>query len=67
MNPIRESELSAPSEACVKDFRERLARAKISCFLRIRRGDAVDAACGQLAMSQELVAARRASGRTSIA
>jgi 23S rRNA (adenine2503-C2)-methyltransferase len=67
MNPIRESELSAPSNARVQDFRERLARAKISCFLRIRRGDAVDAACGQLAMSQELVAARRASGRTSIA
>jgi 23S rRNA (adenine2503-C2)-methyltransferase len=67
MNPIRESDLSAPSNARVHDFRERLARAKISCFLRIRRGDAVDAACGQLAMSQELVAARRASGRNSIA
>jgi 23S rRNA (adenine2503-C2)-methyltransferase len=67
MNPIRESELSAPSNARVQDFRERLARAKISCFLRIRRGDAVDAACGQLAMSQDLVAARRASGRNSIA
>jgi 23S rRNA (adenine2503-C2)-methyltransferase len=67
MNPIRESELSAPTVARVKDFRERLAHAKISCFLRIRRGDAVDAACGQLAMSQELVAARRASGRTNLA
>ena len=63
MNPIRESELCAPTDARVRDFRERLARAKISCFLRIRRGDAVDAACGQLAMSQELVAARRASAR----
>ena len=67
MNPIRDSELSAPSAARVEDFRERLARANISCFLRIRRGDAVDAACGQLAMSPELVAARRGVGRTGLA
>ncbi|MEZ4371638.1 MAG: hypothetical protein R3B07_12470 [Polyangiaceae bacterium] len=31
-------------------FRERLADAGVSCFVRVRRGDDVDAACGQLAL-----------------
>jgi 23S rRNA (adenine2503-C2)-methyltransferase len=51
MNPIRASALSAPAEAAVDVFREVLASAGLSCFLRKRRGDDVDAACGQLALA----------------
>jgi 23S rRNA (adenine2503-C2)-methyltransferase len=59
MNRIAESELRAPSAQRVHAFREALAQAGLSCFLRTRRGDDVAAACGQLAMADELVKKRQ--------
>ena len=50
MNPIRESELDAPSFAGVKAFRERLASKGVTATIRKQRGADVDAACGQLAL-----------------
>ena len=51
MNPIAASELHAPSSERVLAFQAELVAAGLSCFVRARRGDAVDAACGQLALS----------------
>lgn len=59
MNPIANSNLRAPSEARIRAFREELAQLGLSCFLRARRGDDVAAACGQLAMADELVKKRQ--------
>jgi 23S rRNA (adenine2503-C2)-methyltransferase len=59
MNSIPNSELGAPEEQRVQAFRDHLVGAGLSCFLRLRRGDDVAAACGQLAMADELVARRR--------
>jgi len=59
MNPIGASELKAPNGATVRVFREALAEKGFSCFVRGRRGDAVDAACGQLALSENLIALGR--------
>jgi len=59
MNPIAKSELTASPPLRVADFQEQLSRAGYSCFVRTRRGDAVDAACGQLALSPELIALGR--------
>lgn len=50
MNSIDASELHAPEPEQVAAFRERLAEAGYSCFVRTRRGDDVSAACGQLAL-----------------
>ncbi|MCH2111054.1 MAG: 23S rRNA (adenine(2503)-C(2))-methyltransferase RlmN [Polyangiaceae bacterium] len=50
MNPIEKSNLEAPEPKQVLAFRERLAAAGISCFVRMRKGDDVSAACGQLAL-----------------
>jgi 23S rRNA (adenine2503-C2)-methyltransferase len=50
MNPIADSEFKAPREERVVIFRERLAGAGISCFVRTKKGDDVAAACGQLAL-----------------
>jgi 23S rRNA (adenine2503-C2)-methyltransferase len=61
MNSIPNSELRAPAQARVAAFREELAGAGLSCFLRTRRGDDVAAACGQLAMADELVRKARLS------
>jgi 23S rRNA (adenine2503-C2)-methyltransferase len=52
MNPIRESELHAPRAEAVEAFRRELSRLRVSCSVRTTRGDDVDAACGQLALSQ---------------
>jgi 23S rRNA (adenine2503-C2)-methyltransferase len=52
MNPIRESPLRAPSPDAVEAFRRELALLRVSCSVRQTRGDDVDAACGQLALSQ---------------
>lgn len=60
MNPIAASPLGAPSEERVAEFQRCLAEAGYSCFVRTRRGDEVDAACGQLALADDLVRARRA-------
>ena len=50
MNPIRESDLDAPSFKGVKAFRERLASKGVTATIRKQRGADVDAACGQLAL-----------------
>jgi len=59
MNPITASELRAPKSENVREFQEVLARAGYSCFVRTRRGDEVAAACGQLAMAEDLVKKKR--------
>jgi 23S rRNA (adenine2503-C2)-methyltransferase len=59
MNSIDASELRAPPSPRVAAFREELAQRGLSCFLRVQRGDEVAAACGQLAMADELVKKRR--------
>jgi 23S rRNA (adenine2503-C2)-methyltransferase len=50
LNTIAASELRAPKPEATLRFRERLAKHGYSCFVRTRRGDDVDAACGQLAL-----------------
>jgi 23S rRNA (adenine2503-C2)-methyltransferase len=50
MNPISASALRAPAPERVAAFREALAAAGLSAFVRTRRGDDVEAACGQLAL-----------------
>ena len=59
MNPISASELKAPSGARVSAFQRVLAEAGLSCFVRTRRGDEVSAACGQLAIADDLVKKKR--------
>lgn len=59
MNSIAASTLGASSAGRVEAFRTTLTRAGLSCFLRTRRGDDVSAACGQLALSSQLVRERR--------
>lgn len=59
MNPIEGSALHPPSDVAVDRFQEILADHRISCSVRKRRGDDVDAACGQLALKQPLVPLRR--------
>jgi 23S rRNA (adenine2503-C2)-methyltransferase len=50
MNPISASTLGPSGAAHVFRFQETLAAAGYACFIRRRRGDDVDAACGQLAL-----------------
>jgi len=52
MNPIGASALHAPRPEAVEAFRRELGRLRVSCSVRQTRGDDVDAACGQLALSQ---------------
>lgn len=59
MNPISASDLRAPKHENVRDFQELLASAGLSVFVRTRRGDEVAAACGQLAMADDLVRKKR--------
>jgi 23S rRNA (adenine2503-C2)-methyltransferase len=59
MNPISASELRAPKADAVRQFQDILADAGYSCFVRTRRGDEVSAACGQLAMADDLVKKKR--------
>jgi 23S rRNA (adenine2503-C2)-methyltransferase len=61
MNPIEKSPLRESPPERVRAFQEFVSRAGYSCFVRTRRGDAVDAACGQLALAPDLVAASRLS------
>ena len=65
MNPVEGSPLSAPAPERVARFQEKLARAGYSCFVRTRRGSAVNAACGQLALAKELVELGRKPARIS--
>lgn len=50
MNPIGASTLGPPDTRRVDAFQRVLIEAGYSCFVRRRRGDDVDAACGQLAL-----------------
>ncbi|MEO6600105.1 MAG: 23S rRNA (adenine(2503)-C(2))-methyltransferase RlmN [Polyangiaceae bacterium] len=59
MNPITASELRSPKSESVRQFQDVLANAGYSCFVRTRRGDEVAAACGQLAMAEDLVRKKR--------
>jgi len=59
MNPITASDLRAPAAEGVRQFQNVLANAGYSCFVRTRRGDEVAAACGQLAMADDLVRKKR--------
>ena len=59
MNSISASELRAPAPENVRKFQDVLANAGYSCFVRTRRGDEVAAACGQLAMTEDLVKKKR--------
>jgi 23S rRNA (adenine2503-C2)-methyltransferase len=59
MNPISASELRAPSRNRVAAFQRVLSEAGVSCFVRTRRGDEVSAACGQLAIADDLVRKKR--------
>jgi 23S rRNA (adenine2503-C2)-methyltransferase len=59
MNSITASELRAPAAEGVRQFQDVLAKAGYSCFVRTRRGDEVAAACGQLAMADDLVRKKR--------
>lgn len=59
MNPITASELRAPASENVRKFQDILANAGYSCFVRTRRGDEVAAACGQLAMADDLIKKKR--------
>ena len=50
MNPIEASTLGPPDFSGVLAFQRVLVEAGYDCFIRRRRGDDVDAACGQLAL-----------------
>jgi 23S rRNA (adenine2503-C2)-methyltransferase len=50
MNPIEASTLGPSAAESVTRFQQALIDAGYSCFIRRRRGDDVDAACGQLAL-----------------
>lgn len=62
MNSISASALSAPHAGRVQAFREALAQEGLSAFVRKRRGDDVNAACGQLVLKDRLL---QKAGRSS--
>jgi 23S rRNA (adenine2503-C2)-methyltransferase len=53
MNPVVESPLEAPTTATVEAFRGRLRSRGVPTYVRMRRGDDISAACGQLALRGE--------------
>ncbi len=53
MNPVPDSPLEAPDVAAVDRFSNRLRERGVACFVRTQRGDAIAAACGQLALAGE--------------
>jgi 23S rRNA (adenine2503-C2)-methyltransferase len=55
MNPVEGSGFTASVPERVDRFQRLVTEAGYSCFVRTRRGDDVNAACGQLALSGELV------------
>jgi 23S rRNA (adenine2503-C2)-methyltransferase len=65
MNPVDGSALRSPSPERVTHFQDKLANAGYSCFVRTRRGSSVNAACGQLALSSDLVELGRKPARTA--
>lgn len=60
MNPVDGSGLIGASNEQVARFRDWLVAEGYSCFIRTRRGDEVSAACGQLALSNQLFGRARA-------
>ena len=60
MNPIEASRLGPPDLSGVLAFQRVLLDAGYSCFIRRRRGEDVDAACGQLALLGAAPRKRRA-------
>lgn len=62
MNPVHGSELQTSKDASVAAFHSILLRSRLSCSVRKRRGDDVDAACGQLALRASVEGP--AAGRT---
>jgi 23S rRNA (adenine2503-C2)-methyltransferase len=52
MNPVQGSDLKTSTDSAVDQFQDILLRGRISCSVRKRRGDDVDAACGQLALRE---------------
>jgi len=66
MNPIAGSDLAAPSPDVVLRFQRRLRDAGIPVFLRLQRGDDIDAACGQLALSRDDGGAGKRRGAASL-
>ena len=53
MNPISASTLGPPSDPRVDEFQARLRARHVTALVRKRRGDDIDAACGQLALHGE--------------
>jgi 23S rRNA (adenine2503-C2)-methyltransferase len=53
MNPVPDSALGPPDDAAVERFQARLKSRGLPCFVRTQRGDAIAAACGQLALHGE--------------
>lgn len=62
MNPISASTLGPPPMEGVLKFQKVLVDAGYSCFIRRRRGEDVDAACGQLALLGAKPKVKRAVG-----
>jgi 23S rRNA (adenine2503-C2)-methyltransferase len=65
MNPVEGSGLHSSSRERVARFQSKLTEAGYSCFVRTRRGSAVNAACGQLALSSDLVELGRKPARVT--
>ena len=64
LNVVKGSPFVAPSAQGVRAFQAVLCDAKMSCFVRTRRGDDVAAACGQLAIRGDSTVALRATKLT---
>jgi 23S rRNA (adenine2503-C2)-methyltransferase len=47
-NPVAELDYRTPSKAAMRRFVETLESAGVNVFVRERKGDKIDAACGQL-------------------
>lgn len=54
-NPVEGLEYETPSSARISDFRNILLEAGINIMFRQRKGDGIDAACGQLRRNRENV------------
>jgi 23S rRNA (adenine2503-C2)-methyltransferase len=65
LNPVaHRPDLEAPGAPVARAFLERLKAAGASATLRTRRGDDIDAACGQLAVTRSRARAREDGGAT---
>lgn len=66
MNPVPGADFGGSSPERVLAFQAALRRAGLSCFVRVRRGDAVEGACGQLALGAEAGTLVRSIGRKPV-